>query len=455
MGPGGPFGNLCCPCGKLRGLSERTFRPLMGSKPCCGGGDRGMAASPGLPYGSSAVVSPTVIAPTVGGVTTTVPSSPAGTITAPTDSIPSQLEPIPSATPGAAPSNGDATPSQGAKANTGKANYEAYRSNTGNASASTLSTSPVPTTRSAQGSAVSPDGNDAIDNLPPLDLPTDAAPVATSTPPAPAAPEIEAKPAVKTVEQPKPAAGIKHFAGVDAKISAGGLPEAAGLKWLADKGYKTLLDLREESEVTAAFRAEVKGLGLRYVSLPMNVKTLDAEHVRRFEQELSLADSRPIYFFDADGTRAGALWYIHRVAVDHVDAKAARRDAEEIGLTDPAFLRAADAYLSQPSAPKPAPASDLPQPALPSDAGIERSRSPFRGSLADPFGQRGLEDEDAFSRRPNEPNRAWAATGYRIVKERPRHTIPSSTSSGESIRSSCRDARIFSFSRIGRDSPIW
>ena len=131
---------------------------------------------------------------------------------------------------------------------------------------------------------------------------------------------------------------MKKFAGVEAKISAGSLPETAGLAWLADKGYKTVLDLREEADSTPAFRDEIARLGMRYVALPVNAKTLDADHVRRFENELTLAEARPLYFFDTDGTRAG-LWYIHRVAVDRVDTPTARRDAEEIGLTDPSYLR--------------------------------------------------------------------------------------------------------------------
>jgi hypothetical protein len=79
--------------------------------------------------------------------------------------------------------------------------------------------------------------------------------------------------------------------------------------------------------------------------LPISLKTLDTNHIARFHAELALASSRPLYFCDIDGTRAGTLWYIHKVTVDRVDPLVARRDAEEIGLKNDAFWKAATAYL--------------------------------------------------------------------------------------------------------------
>ncbi len=363
----------------MRALSERTFRPLFGGGACCGA-DIGVASAPGLPYGSyvtPSVVSPGVVSPSVVSPSVVAPStgpSSSGTITTPSDTSP-QLEPIPSAAPGAAPANSDVTPSQGAKSSTGKANYEAYRSNLGNASASTLSTSPVPTTRSAQGALASTsstlpaDAESALDNLPPLDLPTDVAHAASTTPPAPAPPDGESNVAAKSVAPSASNAVMKKFAGVEAKISAGSLPEKAGLAWLADKGYKTVLDLREEADSTPAFRDEIARLGMRYVALPVNAKTLDADHVRRFEKEITQAERVRSTFSTPMARAAGALWYIHRVAVDRVDTPTARRDAEEIGLTDPSYLSAADAYLSQQtpaSKPAPAPTSGANAPTAPS-----------------------------------------------------------------------------------------
>ena len=128
------------------------------------------------------------------------------------------------------------------------------------------------------------------------------------------APAAEADPASSSI-----GTGITRFAAVDLKLAGGSCTSADGLKWLVDKGYRTVLDLRESSEVPSSFIAEVTSLGLRYVALPISLKTIDRDHVDRFNFEVAAGEARPLFFFDSDGTRAGALWYIRRIANDRVD----------------------------------------------------------------------------------------------------------------------------------------
>lgn len=361
---------LCGPCGPVattwRGFRETVSRPFrrmraapMAAGACCP--ESGVEMAP-LPFGTPAVVTP---AP---GATTTIPG--------PSESLPSALEPIPQATPGPPPSGTESTPSQGAnKQPAGKASYEAYRPRFGDESARPDSVArkptqgPAPTSRSAQGahpSSAGRDDLDALDNLPPLELPKDLARGNVTPPVAPAAereptnrpalgsnaetPGGPAAPAPEALAAP----GIRHFAGVESKLAGGSLPTSEGLDWLVEKGYRTVLDLREEKDISASFIADVSGRGLRYVALPVGLKTVDRAHVTRFETEIALADNRPLYFCDTDGTRPGLMWYIHRVSVDRVDAEVARRDAEEIGLHDEAFWAAAQSYLD---AQKPGPAA--------------------------------------------------------------------------------------------------
>ncbi len=379
----GPFG--CGGCGsRVKNLSERAFRPFKnaigGCKSC--GASMGVAAAPGVSYGyaAPAVVSPTPsVVPSGPGTTTVVPNS--------IDSGAPALEAIPSerpptATPGPAPagagagSTSDATPpTQGARSSSGKAsNYEALRPlSRDNATTSrapapkTLDATPVPTPRSAQGASTKgSSATDVLENLPPLNLSLDV-PQPDQTPPAPqeSAPvpardgqpsaSISPAPAAETLADlaARPASaevsvapGIRRFAGVESKLAGGSLPTTAGLDWLAEKGYRTILDLRENTDSHPDFLAEVTNRGMRYLALPLSLKTVDADHVSRFLFEVSLADARPLYFCDTDGTRAGALWYIRRVKVDKVGEIVARRDAEELGLSDSKFWLAANAYLA-------------------------------------------------------------------------------------------------------------
>jgi protein tyrosine phosphatase (PTP) superfamily phosphohydrolase (DUF442 family) len=156
--------------------------------------------------------------------------------------------------------------------------------------------------------------------------------------------------------------GIKHFQGLEPNLAGGSLPSAIGLDWLAEKGYKTLLDLREPGPDQAAFIAEVTKRGLRYLPLPITLKTFDAEHVKRFNSELEQADARPLYFFDTEGDRAGAMWYIRRITVEQVkvDPKTAVQEARALGLSDNNIWLAAVAYLDKALAvtPSPSPATE-------------------------------------------------------------------------------------------------
>jgi protein tyrosine phosphatase (PTP) superfamily phosphohydrolase (DUF442 family) len=338
--------------------STASFRPFHRNKAACstcGGGE-----GPVLEYGAP-VVTPAPVAVPAPGVITPGPSS---TVPPATGSGPSTLEPAPSAVPG--PPAGDA----GARNSTGKANYEAYRSNyrAARARQDSLARSDVPVLEPAPGPRASARGtttasSNPLDNLPPVDIPSmdDSAEGRTSQspPPAPAAvrettpsavpaPAETRSEAAGAASAPAPvsiAPGIKRFSVVDSKLAGGSLPSAAGLDWLVEKGYKTFLDLRDPAEVQPASISLVTAHGLRYVALPITDKTLDADHVARFNLELALADARPLYFCDTDGSRAGALWYIRRLTQDKIDPEVATREAEDLGLTDKALWQAASRYI--------------------------------------------------------------------------------------------------------------
>lgn len=356
---------FCRPCGgfgqcfsglsnRISTATSRVFRPKSG---CCPG-ELGVEAGP-MPYGP-----PVKLSPLPGGGSSLVPPGI-------NDLQPAGPEPIPSASPGPPPSGtgGDSSQSQGAKSSTGKANYEASRPRLRDGlrrlapPARSLASSPEPTFRSAQGapsssptSATSSEPN-PLDNLPPLDLPRDSSELDSNTPPATPAPGPA--PAAEVLPGPAPAPtavapGIRRFSGVETKLAGGSVPLGPGLDWLAEKGYKTLLDLRTPAEIPAAFTSEAARRGLRYITLPVGFEMVDADHVARFEFELSLADARPLFFFDADGSRASVLWFIHRVTVDKVDPQVARRDGEELGVRDERLWLAATVYLDSL---KPTPAS--------------------------------------------------------------------------------------------------
>jgi protein tyrosine phosphatase (PTP) superfamily phosphohydrolase (DUF442 family) len=188
------------------------------------------------------------------------------------------------------------------------------------------------------------------------------------------------------------------------------MPTLAGLDWLAERGYKTLVDLREPGEVQSSFLAEVSKRGMRYISLPISLDSVDTDHITRFHFEISLADARPLYFFDTEGNRAGMLWYIQRMTVknDSYDPEEATRQAEEMGLADTEFRQSAQRYLEHAkpksaSAPQPAPAT-VPTPTLSSTttsvASPKTTKTPQHEPGPAPGPMPELPDETTIPARP-------------------------------------------------------
>jgi protein tyrosine phosphatase (PTP) superfamily phosphohydrolase (DUF442 family) len=343
------------PCGSCGWLS-RVFHPRRAAiaADCCAPG-----ADMSLQYGApGAVITPGVV------------PAPPGTI--------NQLEPVPSASP--APSETGAN-SRGA----GKANYETYHpaDRSGSSRGPNLARAFIPSEPAqplAQRARPAQSTN-PLDDLPPLNIPgetprTDALPPeaaeAGSSPAPGLAPEAsgvkqgvplnattpsEALPQAQVSPSdasPQPdensitvTPGIKRFQGLEPKLAGGSLPSLLGLDWLADKGYKTILDLRDPNAEQPAYIAEVTKRGMRYLALPITPAAFDADHINRFNAELDQSDARPLYFFDTEGDRAGGLWYVRRLTVDHVkvDAKTAVQEAKELGLSVHSTWVAATSYI--------------------------------------------------------------------------------------------------------------
>jgi protein tyrosine phosphatase (PTP) superfamily phosphohydrolase (DUF442 family) len=218
--------------------------------------------------------------------------------------------------------------------------------------------------------------DDVLSELPPITATMDSGPPLASSLPEEAGPAPAASVAVKTggasapapaeadapehIEPPpQPTAGslgaapgISRFKAVRSGLAGGGVPNAEGWAWLASLGYKSVLDLRERSEVQPADLAEIDQNGLIRISLPVSLATFDEKHLEQFENLVSQQGLRPLYFFDADGVRSAALWYVHHVDSGEVDSQEAARIASEIGKIDQKYWVAATALLArrQPSA---------------------------------------------------------------------------------------------------------
>jgi protein tyrosine phosphatase (PTP) superfamily phosphohydrolase (DUF442 family) len=439
----GPFSHcgdgtgLFSPCGFFGRVSNRVFNRSNGG--CCPSG-----AVPGgaVEYGApAAVVTPGVV--TGSAVSPSYLPPGASDATNELNAITPDNSPKTRIIPQGNGSGGTgAQPKSGYLPRSGDSGTRVARRRTDNPTR-TMASTPEPTSRSAQApsrrgsrDARAADDQDPLDHLPPLDLPGEVTRSSATPPAAPtavpaarpldndakkpeppresaAAPAKELDLTSATSPAPEPAQsasvgpGLARFVAVDLKLAGGSVPSGAGLDWLVEKGYRTVLDLRESPEVPSSFIAEVASRGLRYVALPIGLGSLDRDHVARFNFEIAAGDARPLFFFDSDGTRAGALWYIRRIATDRVDQQIARREAEELGLTDKSYWSAVTNFVGGlGSSPKSADAREArsssdPAPSQASFAGStatgKPAQSPGSSSASTPARQ---QDESKPQTRP-------------------------------------------------------
>lgn len=92
-------------------------------------------------------------------------------------------------------------------------------------------------------------------------------------------------------------------------VMTGGQPTAEDLAQLAEKGFKTVVNLRTESEDgLAGERATVEGLGMRYISLPIaGGDDLNESNAMTLHELLQDQAARPMLLHCGSSNRVGAL----------------------------------------------------------------------------------------------------------------------------------------------------
>lgn len=138
---------------------------------------------------------------------------------------------------------------------------------------------------------------------------------------------------------------LPGYVRIDDRVATGGQPTSEVMSELHRAGVGTIVSLRTaEEHDLAAEKAEVEGLGMRFVSIPvpgLDFGVAEVEAVRAVARE---GDGGPLLIHCASGNRVGALWMIHRVLDDDWKVDPAEAEARKIGAHD-AAVAAAKAYL--------------------------------------------------------------------------------------------------------------
>ena len=135
---------------------------------------------------------------------------------------------------------------------------------------------------------------------------------------------------------------------VNEHVLRGGQPTDDGLKSLAGRGVKTVIDLRRPDEHSIPHEKQiVEASGMRFVSVPMKgLSTPSSEQISSVLNILEDSDSWPVFVHCRRGAdRAGTVLACYRISHDHWPNRKALEEAKTYGFS--VFERAMQSYIER------------------------------------------------------------------------------------------------------------
>jgi len=129
--------------------------------------------------------------------------------------------------------------------------------------------------------------------------------------------------------------GIPNFHAVNSQVYRGGQPSPQALRSLADAGFKTILDLREDDQRGKDEKKLVKALGMHYVNVPMKgMKKPEDKQIAKALKALHDEKSGPIFVHCKRGAdRTGVVLACYRMEHDNWDRQQALSEARQLGMS--------------------------------------------------------------------------------------------------------------------------
>lgn len=116
-------------------------------------------------------------------------------------------------------------------------------------------------------------------------------------------------------------------------ILIGSQPSRATLDQLAERGYRTVLSSRGQSEVNWDEKTEVESLGMNFVSIAMEkpVEEITDGQVKRFAEIMKHAE-RPLLLHCGSGNRISGLWALWLIENQNMAPQKALGLAKQTGM---------------------------------------------------------------------------------------------------------------------------
>jgi uncharacterized protein (TIGR01244 family) len=139
---------------------------------------------------------------------------------------------------------------------------------------------------------------------------------------------------------------IEYYHRVNDQVALGGQPTPAQVVALAQAGFSTIINLREESEFDAQPDVDAAtDAGLRYIRIPISKPAPTNEQVKEFLLVTDNAGIYPAFIHCATANRAAALWMVRLVLHDGWSLETAEKEAAQNGLTSEALREFAREYI--------------------------------------------------------------------------------------------------------------
>jgi len=147
--------------------------------------------------------------------------------------------------------------------------------------------------------------------------------------------------AASTMQAQTPQAGqetakppIPNYVELLPRIGTGGQPTEEGMKLLAEKGYKSIINIRSSSEQfdMAGEEKLAMQLGLRYYMVPFVAREPSEAQALAFNALMSALRDNKVFVHCGSGNRVGSLMMIYLALEEAMPADKAEQEAKKVGL---------------------------------------------------------------------------------------------------------------------------
>lgn len=144
--------------------------------------------------------------------------------------------------------------------------------------------------------------------------------------------------------------GIRNYTKVDTTIGCAGATDPRAMAALKERGYKSILNLREATEEGALIpesKIAAEAVGLVFIHVPFKSSAPDDAVADEFLKIVGNTSHQPLFINCGTANRVGAMWLIKRMVIDKWPQDKAVEEAKAIGLTSAALETFALDYVAK------------------------------------------------------------------------------------------------------------